>query len=386
MMKAVAAALVLIAGAAVVLWYGNTLNSWVLGGLIGGLAALLLSIPISLTLFSFLSRRHDERLKAAVQEEVSLAQFYDYPDALPRPAQDVYDVESYMLPEDEEWDVEEDEYYSARPARHLPAPAYPRLPVAHRGALPRRLPATQRGAYLQASDTTRQPSRNVPLQGKEASGRRTTSRRMEYPGFAGYQPGASRSQHRSAALRAARMEAAQQHQFDDVEELPTYTSRRMRSVRPDPSLIEPQDQTLERRSSRQFPQQGAQDNIRNYPRRPRRSVDASPSQNGVHHSLPAEGESTASRSSRRPQTDDLNMLYPQTGPMRYSQTDKIAPQSQWDEETHDPSTGNIQRPLLRRAPYMYEDDPLRQELSQHIDPPIVRRSSRYLLRQNDEAE
>ena len=47
-MKAVAVALVLIAGAAVVLWYGNTLNSWVLGGLIGGLAALLLSIPISL--------------------------------------------------------------------------------------------------------------------------------------------------------------------------------------------------------------------------------------------------------------------------------------------------------------------------------------------------
>jgi len=53
-MKAVATALVLIVGAAVVLWYGNTLNSWVLGGLIGGLAALLISIPISLTLF-FLS-------------------------------------------------------------------------------------------------------------------------------------------------------------------------------------------------------------------------------------------------------------------------------------------------------------------------------------------
>ena len=61
-MKAAAMALVLIVGAAVVLWFGNTLNSWVLGGLMGGLAALLLSIPISLTLFSFLSRRHGERL------------------------------------------------------------------------------------------------------------------------------------------------------------------------------------------------------------------------------------------------------------------------------------------------------------------------------------
>src|SRR5436309_2581410 len=54
-MKAVATALVLIAGAAVVLWYGNTLNSWVLGGLIGGLAALLLSIPISLMVSSSFS-------------------------------------------------------------------------------------------------------------------------------------------------------------------------------------------------------------------------------------------------------------------------------------------------------------------------------------------
>jgi len=63
-MRAAAVALVLIVGAAVVLWYGNTLNSWVLGGLIGGLAALLLSIPISLTLFSYLSRRHEEQLQA----------------------------------------------------------------------------------------------------------------------------------------------------------------------------------------------------------------------------------------------------------------------------------------------------------------------------------
>src|SRR5438445_12465471 len=81
-MKAVAAALVLIAGAAVVLWYGNTSNSWVVGGLIGGLAALLLSIPISLSLFSYLSRRHDERLRAEeglVEEEVSFSQIDDDP-------------------------------------------------------------------------------------------------------------------------------------------------------------------------------------------------------------------------------------------------------------------------------------------------------------------
>ena len=66
-MKAVTAVLVLIAGAAVVLWYGNTLNSWVLGGLMGGLGALLRSIPISLTVFSYLSRRQDDRLRAEAQ-------------------------------------------------------------------------------------------------------------------------------------------------------------------------------------------------------------------------------------------------------------------------------------------------------------------------------
>src|ERR1700687_1873395 len=40
-MRVAAVALVVIVGAAVVLWFGNTLNSLVLGGLIGGLAALL---------------------------------------------------------------------------------------------------------------------------------------------------------------------------------------------------------------------------------------------------------------------------------------------------------------------------------------------------------
>src|SRR5207249_3001000 len=84
-MRAAAVALVLILGAAVVLWYANTLNSWVLGGLIGGLAALLLSVPISLTLFSYLSRRHEERLKAEAQEEMSLANLAAYENYLEAP-------------------------------------------------------------------------------------------------------------------------------------------------------------------------------------------------------------------------------------------------------------------------------------------------------------
>jgi len=38
-------------------------------------------------------------------------------------------------------------------------------------------------------------------------------------------------------------------------------------------------------------------------------------------------------------------------------------------------TGSLKNRLVRRAPYMYEDAPLREELAQHIDKPVTRRSS-----------
>src|SRR5450755_3147755 len=96
MMKVVAAALVFIAGAAVVLWFGNTLNSWVLGGLIGGLAAILLTIPISLTLFSYLSRRHDEQLRAEAElQQDEYSQVYE--DVPARVVRRTYAAEGYAL-------------------------------------------------------------------------------------------------------------------------------------------------------------------------------------------------------------------------------------------------------------------------------------------------
>src|SRR5437764_14343488 len=123
-MRVAAVALVVIVGAAVVLWFGNTLNSLVLGGLIGGLAALLISIPISLTLFSYLSRRHDEQLKAEAQEEMAFAQLGTY--ARPEESTEIY--EASMLSAEE---YDEEEYYQAPKARNLPAPSpYPRLPAA----------------------------------------------------------------------------------------------------------------------------------------------------------------------------------------------------------------------------------------------------------------
>jgi hypothetical protein len=371
-MKAVAAALVLIAGAAVVLWYGNTLSSWVLGGLIGGLAALLLSIPISLTLFSFFSRRHDARLRAEAEEEKALAQMYGYaepPQRIVRPVYDEYEyeeVERYALPP-ARTQYEEESYPRRRATRNLPVPSKTRLPVSQR----------ERPDVLAPRPQARNASLLYP---KNSSGRRTTSRRLNYPGFPGYEPGSSLSQHRSTALRMARQEAAQQGR-DDGEDVPTssrgshFASRSggERSRRPSRSLEQPEERQSYYRS--------------------RRTVDSSPSQNGSPRSLPAKGESTASRrGSRRydPGTEYLDEdYYQQTeGLSRSYQTDSMSrrPQPSFSEENEDPMTDDLQRPLVRRAPYTYEDDPLRQQFSRQVDAPRVRRSSLYHLDQHLEDE
>ena len=122
-MKAAALAFVLLIGAAIVLAFANTLNSWVLGGLIGGLAAILLSIPISLALFTILARRHDEQLYAQGQEQEDEVVFDDEEYA------EVYEAEAYILPSDDEQYFElQDRRISER--RNVPSPSYPGLPAA----------------------------------------------------------------------------------------------------------------------------------------------------------------------------------------------------------------------------------------------------------------
>ncbi len=295
-MRAAAVALVLILGAAVVLWYANTLNSWVLGGLIGGLAALLLSIPISLTLFSYLSRRHEERLKAETQEEMSQANLEAYEDYLEAPVE-VYDADGYLLPSaEEEWQKEEDTY------------------------------------------------------------------RMQ-----------------TAALRVARQEAAAQH-ADDTEVLPTGTSRKLTAIQP------PQDLTASKsrsaRTSRQLPLQPEAPT--QY--RPRRTIEGS-SVPPASRTLPGAGESSANpttgKHARRRDigTDQFGGYFPETEPVhRQMQTGQTVRNPRIDAQPRnsDMLSGSLKNPLVRRAPYMYEDDPLRQELAQQIEAPQVRRSSRYL--------
>src|SRR5260370_28920817 len=93
----------------------------------GGVAALLLSIPISLTLFSYLARRHDEQLRAA-EQQVVLAQtdIYGYEDAAEVAA--LYESEDYESSYEDDWYAQ---YNDRRPATRNPPPqTYPRLPAA----------------------------------------------------------------------------------------------------------------------------------------------------------------------------------------------------------------------------------------------------------------
>ncbi|MBA2393855.1 MAG: hypothetical protein H0V70_14060 [Ktedonobacteraceae bacterium] len=372
MIKAVAAALVLIAGAAVVLWFGNTLNSWVLGGLIGGLAALLLSIPISLTLFSYLSHRHDEQLRAEA-EQAEFEQMYEYEQIPARRGS--YAVEEYVDAEDEEfWD--EEEYYQQ--PRRLPQPAPQRLPEPR--PAPNRQAVSRRGTY----DPLPKPgTRNTQAaRNQDAGSRRATTRNLNYPGFPGYEPGSVLRHHKSAALRAARIEKAQQYE-EDEEVLPTHVSRRIPSMRPGQELPDQYEQIPRPRPSRQLPPENPRTQ-----RRPR-VVESKTSRNDLPpRSLPPEGGSSARGRSAYlddPETESLGDYYPETGSMRRP-TGQMTRNPRFDGEvphTEKPSE-NLGRPLVRRAPYTYDDDPIRQEMSQQLHPPKVRRSSRLEPQQYDQ--
>jgi hypothetical protein len=372
-MRAAAVALVLIVGAAVVLWYGNTLNSWVLGGLIGGLAALLLSIPISLVLFSFFSRRHDEQLRAEVQGEMSLAQIHEYFEA---PA-DLYEPAFRSLPPAE---YEQSDFRIVT-GRQFVSP-YPLLPAA------RQTPQEENQVYRQrTTENPLQPERpyRVASQPLVSRGSITTPRRpnparqVRHPGFPGYQPSSPRGLHQTAALRAARQEASQQ--YDDYEVYPTGASKKLPAVRPVQNLVPQQYQPRVKRSAQRL--QPAQ-TPNQY--RPKRTVEGASMPPGPNRALPAPAENYQPRATRETyyrtrdqQTDQLNNRDPQTDQLRQP-TGPVTRNPRVDAQLRDPDniTGSLKRPLVRRAPYMYDDDPLRYELAQQIDVSSrQRRASRF---------
>ncbi len=368
MMKVVAAALVLIAGAAVVLWFGNTLNSWVLGGLIGGLAAILLTIPISLTLFSYLSRRHDEQLRAEA-ELLQDAYSQVYEDVPARVTRRTYAAEGYALkagPE-EAW-YEEEEYYQQRA---LSRQAQPSLPpprpqrYSEQSQTMSRLPAAQQNVRAPLP----RPAQKNAARGKDVPGRRTT----RYLNTPGYESGSMLRSQRSAALRAARMEKARQD--DDVEVMPTRTSKRMPTARPERDAREQYERMPRPRPTHQLSPRDLHAPLP--PQRRNQFVDA----NAPLDELPPSAFDRNEMYDREdPETGNLtDNYYPNTGSFRRS-TGQIARNPQ----INDSPSGSINKPLQRRAPYMYEDDPLREELWQQLPPRSVRRSSRLEAQDFDE--
>lgn len=378
-MRAAAVALVMVIGAVVVLWFGNTLNSWVLGGLVGGFAALLIGIPISVALFLHLSRRHDEKMHAeAAQNLAPESSYFEERVAVYEAEADVYALDA---DEDEEWYEEDERDYTSQ--RNLPAPSYSRVP------------AMRQSQTLMNAELADMPDMALRRNSTSLPSMRRPSAQRQY----GYGSGVSRngakptrSQHLTAALHAARLEALQQAD-EDMDGYGPTTSRKIPTVRPEQSSMRTSGR-LEQQSMRQF--QSPFPNPNQY--RPRKIVDGTsmPAINS-RRALPSEGETSASRSSQQyarnseprtgqihqpePETGQIHDFYPQTGPMRQQpRTGQIVRNPRIEEQHGDPErvSGSLQNPMVRRAPYMYADDPLRQQFAQQLDEPVVRRSSRKL--------
>lgn len=370
-MRAAAAAIVFILGAAVILVFANSLNSWVLGGFIGGFAALLISIPISVMLFTMLSRHHDLKLQALHQELGEMG--YVVPDE--HGYEEVYDTNAYVLP-DEEY------YHQNVHRRPIDARALPAAGQSYASAQRELNEKVGRSPR-----TNRRPSQALPQARAKGSPTRDLSSERRYPKHTRHEVNAMRSRFQTAALQAARREALQ---ADDLEVYPTHSwvpnknalqGRTLRSVEGQsgsPRQVRPDSESQQQVTQKNVTQH-AFDTPTGKQNRTRKPLSSgklySASRTPQTESLQmGELRSDAFRvKSYSPETENLR-VQPQTGHMTRN------PQLGESHKNPDIVTGNLNTPLVRRPPYLYEDDPLREELAQQIDEePIVRRSSRHLF-------
>ncbi len=380
-MRVAAVAFVLIVGAAVVLAFANTLNSWVLGGLLGGLAAILLCIPVSLAIFALLTRRHEARQRATTQA-LDAEEDAEYAD-------EMYEDELYAEEDETRVILAREEAFFDQQASYPPA----RRGSPISGYLPLPPAETELDPYddfVQERQTRREP-RNYPRQPRyPARSLTSTENPLPPPPAHPARRSATRSlsQHQSAALRKARQEARQlarqrnasdsltrrsqggrssasqrprsshaQH-FHEPESasyrsLPEYDTPRSRQQSERLAWHEEEDLTdtfATEELRERYPRRPA------YPRHPRslrgRAVDPWTGE------LDEEEELEEELRARRPRRD----------PERFS--------------------GNLHNPLVRRAPYLYEDDPLNEEFARQLDNdhPITRRSSRNERYRDDEED
>ncbi len=380
-MKAVATALVLIAGAAVVLWYGNMLNSWVVGGLVGGLAALLVSIPLSLVLFSYFARHRDESEQHrddAFDEEL----FEDdvYPQVSVRRMRSARNTREgrgvYQIVEERAsqraatWGPHESNRVPSM--RQLPAPSSNRSPSTRGYATSPRLPVATGDSSAERGLTSHHPTRQLP----------------EYQALKNSQKaiGTERGQLQAQALRAARLEASKPKQSKDqefesyeykeerrYEDYSTYGSERGSAIYRERRLLE------EKRLSTNEQEAFSQKRRGRTPRHNRRIVDSTllPEDGYEEYEGYVNNSASSTYEDDTSYEDDARTTDRQDFATRERYTDRIVSA---------PATEKVGRSLVRRAPYLYEDDPMREEFAQHVREPITRRSSRYLTPLRDEEE
>ncbi len=392
-MRVAAVAFVLVVGAAVVLAFANTLNSWVLGGLLGGLAAILLSIPVSLAIFTLLTRRQEVRQRAMqaqeLEEEAELANAAYESELV------VYEAEGYALPF-------EDELPPEPRSRYLPANR--RAPVS--GYLP--LPPVEQEVdpydpYAEDEQETlvRRDPRNYPRQPRYPA-RSLTPRddeMMPPPPAGSTRRPATRSlaQHQSAALRKARQEAQQQRlaqQRGGGNSRYTQGGRSASTRRPRTSHLQPSrtSRSLSPREPAPGRYQAENDydtgRSRQQAARPAWSEDESFTDDYSTEELRERYQQYPRRPSypRHPRSQQPRPADPWTGELDSLDQQTEEPRSR--RPRHDPErlSGNLRNPLVRRAPYLYDDDPLNEEFARQLDndQPITRRSSLYEHYQDDE--
>lgn len=386
-MRVAAVALVLIVGAAVVLAFANTLNSWVLGGLLGGLAAILLSIPISLAIFTLLARRQDARQRATIQPFAEEPEFADEEEVYDD-ARVVYEAEGYIVEAEE--DVSADPRVRYRLESHRqPVSGYLSLPPAGRYADP----------YEEDTDLEpliRREPRNYPRQPRHparALDRDTEIRPPQSQHNARRHPSTrSLAQHQSAALRKARQEAQLRQRGEDRRgdsssfsrrpqenrssstQRPR-TSRDLRSNTPSSGMYRPTDEYDTRASGRRGT---AWDEDEDF------SDDLSTEE--LHWRASSRQYPRQPGYPRKPRSAYSTSADPWTGDPEDEDEDE---EPRGRRPRHDPDrvSGSVRNPLVRRAPYLYDDDPMSEEFARQVDPdhPITRRSTRR-PRYEDEEE
>jgi hypothetical protein len=393
-MRVAAVALVLLVGAVAVLILANTLNAWVLGGLLGGLAAILISIPVSLALFTLLARRHDARQleheqRFAHEEEPHFADELEE-DRL------VYEAEGYTLPEEEDVLAEpEPRFTESRRsvAGYLPAPAFTEDEADYLDEFaeeqtlvrrdPRNYPRQPRYPVRQLDPSSLTPRSSPPARQDTRVPR----------------PTSSLAQHQSAALRQAKQEAQQQVERrtgssgrTSQERSSTGSTRRVRpgqAQRPGPASSRT---TASQHSLRN------QDDWASRQERIWRSLDE-------EETLYDERFTTGHTRTEHTTADYRSQHYPRRPdyPRRPRQARQVEPETdhfadqdedEFQEEramrrsravTNRPS-GDMRNPVVRRAPFLYQDDPLRDEFARQLgtERPITRRSTRSEQYEDDD--